>query len=206
MLAIVDYGVGNLHSVSSAFRYVGADTVVTADAGTLERADGIILPGVGAFPDAAESLAKTGLIPVIKAEAARKPLLGICLGMQLLFTESRELRPTPGLGLIPGIVDRIPTTEKLPQIGWNAFGVVNPCALTDGLPEGAYVYFVHSYMAFCEDRADVAAVTDYGTEVTAMVRRGFVYGCQFHPEKSGSVGLGIIDRFCGAVRDCRKAR
>ncbi|MCI6909569.1 MAG: imidazole glycerol phosphate synthase subunit HisH [Clostridiaceae bacterium] len=206
MLAIVDYGVGNLHSVSSAFRYVGADTVVTADAGTLERADGIILPGVGAFPDAAESLAKTGLIPVIKAEAARKPLLGICLGMQLLFTESRELRPTPGLGLIPGIVDRIPTTEKLPQIGWNALGVVNPCALTDGLPEGAYVYFVHSYMAFCEDRADVAAVTDYGTEVTAMVRRGFVYGCQFHPEKSGSVGLGIIDRFCGAVRDCRKAR
>ena len=206
MLAIVDYGVGNLHSVSSAFRYVGADTVVTADAGTLERADGIILPGVGAFPDAAESLAKTGLIPVIKAEAARKPLLGICLGMQLLFTESRELRPTPGLGLIPGIVDRIPTTEKLPQIGWNALGVVNPCALTDGLPEGAYVYFIHSYMAFCEDRADVAAVTDYGTEVTAMVRRGFVYGCQFHPEKSGSVGLGIIDRFCGAVRDCRKAR
>ena len=206
MLAIVDYGVGNLHSVSSAFRYVGADTVVTADAGTLERADGIILPGVGAFPDAAESLAKTGLIPVIKAEAARKPLLGICLGMQLLFTESRELRPTPGLGLIPGIVERIPTTEKLPQIGWNALGVVNPCALTDGLPEGAYVYFVHSYMAFCEDRADVAAVTDYGTEVTAMVRRGFVYGCQFHPEKSGSVGLGIIDRFCGAVRDCRKAR
>ena len=206
MLAIVDYGVGNLHSVSSAFRFVGADTVVTADAGTLERADGIILPGVGAFPDAAESLAKTGLIPVIKAEAARKPLLGICLGMQLLFTESRELRPTPGLGLIPGIVDRIPTTEKLPQIGWNALGVVNPCALTDGLPEGAYVYFVHSYMAFCEDRADVAAVTDYGTEVTAMVRRGFVYGCQFHPEKSGSVGLGIIDRFCGAVRDCRKAR
>ncbi|MGN1073890.1 MAG: imidazole glycerol phosphate synthase subunit HisH [Eubacteriales bacterium] len=206
MLAIVDYGVGNLHSVSSAFRYVGADTVVTADAGTLERADGIILPGVGAFPDAAESLAKTGLIPVIKAEAARKPLLGICLGMQLLFTESRELRPTPGLGLIPGIVDRIPTTEKLPQIGWNALGVVNPCALTDGLPEGAYVYFVHSYMAFCEDRADVAAVTDYGTEVTAMVRRGFVYGCQFHPEKSGSVGLGIIDRFCGAVRDCRMAR
>ena len=206
MLAIVDYGVGNLHSVSSAFRYVGADTVVTADAGTLERADGIILPGVGAFPDAAESLAKTGLIPVIKAEAARKPLLGICLGMQLLFTESRELRPTPGLGLIPGVVDRIPTTEKLPQIGWNALGVVNPCALTDGLPEGAYVYFIHSYMAFCEDRADVAAVTDYGTEVTAMVRRGFVYGCQFHPEKSGSVGLGIIDRFCGAVRDCRKAR
>ena len=206
MLAIVDYGVGNLHSVSSAFRYVGADTVVTADAGTLERADGIILPGVGAFPDAAESLAKTGLIPVIKAEAARKPLLGICLGMQLLFTESRELRPTPGLGLIPGVVDRIPTTEKLPQIGWNALGVVNPCALTDGLPEGAYVYFIHRYMAFCEDRADVAAVTDYGTEVTAMVRRGFVYGCQFHPEKSGSVGLGIIDRFCGAVRDCRKAR
>ena len=207
MIAIIDYGVGNLFSLASSLRVLGLEAAVTAREADLRDADRIILPGVGAFGDAAAKLRATGLVPVVRELAAEgKPLLGICLGMQLLFTESRELRPTPGLGLIPGIVDRIPTTEKLPQIGWNALGVVNPCALTDGLPEGAYVYFVHSYMAFCEDRAVVAAVTDYGTEVTAMVRRGFVYGCQFHPEKSGSVGLGIIDRFCGAVRDCRKAR
>ncbi|MEA4824726.1 MAG: imidazole glycerol phosphate synthase subunit HisH [Clostridiaceae bacterium] len=201
MLAIVDYGVGNLHSVASAFRFVGADTIVTADAESLIRADGIILPGVGAFPDAAASLTKTGLIPVIKAEAMKKPLLGICLGMQLLFTEGRELRPTPGLDLIPGVVDRIQTTEKLPQIGWNALTLTNPCALMDGLPENAYVYFVHSYMAFCADISDVAAVTEYGTEVTAMVHRGFVYGCQFHPEKSGDVGLQIVEKFCKAVKN-----
>ena len=194
MLAIVDYGVGNLHSVSSAFRFVGADTVVTADAGTLERADGIILPGVGAFPDAAESLAKTGLIPVIKAEAARKPLLGICLGMQLLFTESRELRPTPGLGLIPGIVDRIPTTEKLPQIGWNALHFTKPNDLFAGLNEGDCVYFVHSYYATdCE--AAVIATTEYGAALTAAVASGNVFGCQFHPEKSGEVGLKILKAF-----------
>ena len=196
MIAIVDYGVGNLHSVASSLRYVGADTIVTADAGEIARADAIILPGVGAFPDAAESLARTGLVPVIKDEVCRKPLLGICLGMQLLFTDSDEKRFCRGLDLIPGHIRRIETPEKLPQIGWNSLTVTNPCALTSRMSGGEYVYFVHSYMAYAENPADVAAVTDYGTCVTAMVHRGNVYGCQFHPEKSGDVGLDILKGFC----------
>ena len=201
MIAIVDYGVGNLHSVASSFRYVGAETQVTADAGELAAAEGIVLPGVGAFPDAWDSLVRTGLTDVLRAEAAKKPLLGICLGMQLLFDEGHELRACPGLGLIPGTVDRIRTSEKLPQIGWNALRKRQPCALLEGLPEDPYVYFVHSYMGFCRDAADCAAVTDYGTEVTALVSRGFVFGCQFHPEKSGSVGLRIVENFCRIVRE-----
>ena len=204
MIAIVDYGVGNLHSVASSFRYVGAETLVTADAEDLARAEGIVLPGVGAFPDAWESLEATGLVEVLQAQTKVKPLLGICLGMQLLFDEGRELRPCPGLGLIPGTVDRIQTAEKLPQIGWNALQIRHPCRLLEGLPENPYVYFVHSYMANCRDAQDVAAVTDYGTEVTALVSRGLVYGCQFHPEKSGSVGLRIVENFCRLVRETAK--
>ncbi len=201
MIAIVDYGVGNLHSVASSFRYVGAETQVTADAGELAAAEGIVLPGVGAFPDAWDSLVRTGLTDVLRAEAAKKPLLGICLGMQLLFDEGHELRACPGLGLIPGTVDRIRTAEKLPQIGWNALQVRQPCRLLEGLPQDAYVYFVHSYMAYCRDEKDVAAVTDYGAEVTALISRGLVYGCQFHPEKSGSVGLRIVENFCRLVKE-----
>ena len=196
MIAIVDYGVGNLHSVASALQYVGADTIVTADAGEIARADGIILPGVGAFPDAAASLAATGLIPVIREEVQKKPLLGICLGMQLLFTDSDEKRFCRGLDLIPGHIRRIETVEKLPQIGWNSLQVTNPCALTARMRGGEYVYFVHTYMAYADNPADVAAVTDYSACVTAMVRRGNVYGCQFHPEKSGEVGLDILRGFC----------
>ena len=201
MIAIVDYGVGNLHSVASSFRYVGAETLVTADAENLARAEGIVLPGVGAFPDAWENLVGRGLPDVLREQAKVKPLLGICLGMQLLLDEGRELRPCPGLGLIPGTVDRIQTTEKLPQIGWNALQVRQPCRLLEGIPQDAYVYFVHSYMAYCRDEQDVAAVTDYGTEVTALISRGLVYGCQFHPEKSGSVGLRIVENFCKLVKE-----
>ncbi len=200
MIAIVDYGVGNLHSVASAFRAVGAETLVTADEAALRSAEGIVLPGVGAFPDAMASLVRTGLVRVLQELAQEKPTLGICLGMQLFFDEGRENRPTAGLGLIPGIVDRIPTQEKLPQIGWNRLECRPDCELFSGLPEEAYVYFVHSYMAFCADGADTAAVTDYGTKVTAAVHRGMVYGCQFHPEKSGRVGLKIVENFCRIVR------
>jgi len=195
MLAVVDYGVGNLHSVASAFRHIGAETVVTADAEVLRKADGMILPGVGAFPDAMQSLENSGLIPVIREEAAKKPILGICLGMQMLFDESDEIRPTKGLGLIPGKVRLIETAEKLPQIGWNELEITNPCVLTAGLPEHSYVYFVHSYMAQCAVEKDCAAVTEYGARVTALVNRGFVFGCQFHPEKSGDVGLKILKNF-----------
>ena len=164
MIAIVDYGVGNLHSVASALQYVGADTVVTADAGEIARADGIILPGVGAFPDAAASLAATGLIPVIREEVQKKPLLGICLGMQLLFTDSDEKRFCRGLDLIPGHIRRIETVEKLPQIGWNSLQVTNPCALTARMRGGEYVCFVHTYMAYADihdEPFDVYPIVDW---------------------------------------------
>ena len=198
--AIIDYGVGNLKSVANAMAYLGLETRVTGDAGEVERADAVILPGVGAFPDAADRLRRTGLDRVVKAQAGRKPILGICLGMQLLLEESDEVRPTPGLGLIPGRVERIPTQLKLPHIGWNSLTFPNPCPLFQGLEEGAWVYFVHSYCAVPARPEQVAAATDYGVPVTAAVCSGTVFGCQFHPEKSGETGLQILRKFGGLNR------
>ena len=198
--AIIDYGVGNLKSVANAMAYLGLETRVTGDAGEVERADAVILPGVGAFPDAADRLRRTGLDRVVKAQAGRKPILGICLGMQLLLEESDEVRPTPGLGLIPGRVERIPTQLKLPHIGWNSLTFPNPCPLFQGLEEGAWVYFVHSYCAVPARPEQVAAATDYGVPVTAAVCIGTVFGCQFHPEKSGETGLQILRNFGGLNR------
>ena len=198
--AIIDYGVGNLKSVANAMAYLGLETRVTGDAGEVERADAVILPGVGAFPDAADRLRRTGLDRVVKAQAGRKPILGICLGMQLQLEESDEVRPTPGLGLIPGRVERIPTQLKLPHIGWNSLTFPNPCPLFQGLEEGAWVYFVHSYCAVPARPEQVAAATDYGVPVTAAVCSGTVFGCQFHPEKSGETGLQILRNFGGLNR------
>ena len=198
--AIIDYGVGNLKSVANAMAYLGLETRVTGDAGEVERADAVILPGVGAFPDAADRLRRTGLDRVVKAQAGRKPILGICLGMQLLLEESDEVRPTPGLGLIPGRVERIPTQLKLPHIGWNSLTFPNPCPLFQGLEEGAWVYFVHSYCAVPARPEQVAAPTGYGVPVTAAVCSGTVFGCQFHPEKSGETGLQILRNFGGLNR------
>ena len=195
LTAIVDYGVGNLRSIANAMDYLGLDTAVTADAGALERADAIILPGVGAFPDAAEKLRAAGLDRVLLAQAEKKPVLGICLGMQLLLDEGEEVRPCRGLGLVPGRVERIPTGLKLPHIGWNSLSFQNDAPLFRGLPQGAWVYFVHSYCAVPEREEDVIARTDYGASVVAAVRRGNVYGYQFHPEKSGEVGLQILKNF-----------
>ena len=195
LTAIVDYGVGNLRSIANAMDYLGLDTAVTADAGALERADAIILPGVGAFPDAAEKLRAAGLDRVLLAQAEKKPVLGICLGMQLLLDEGEEVRPCRGLSLVPGRVERIPTGLKLPHIGWNSLSFQNDAPLFRGLPQGAWVYFVHSYCAVPEREEDVIARTDYGASVVAAVRRGNVYGCQFHPEKSGEVGLQILKNF-----------
>ena len=195
LTAIVDYGVGNLRSIANAMDYLGLDTAVTADAGALERADAIILPGVGAFPDAAEKLRAAGLDRVLLAQAEKKPVLGICLGMQLLLDEGEEVRPCRGLGLVPGRVERIPTGLKLPHIGWNSLSLQNDAPLFRSLPQGAWVYFVHSYCAVPEREEDVIARTDYGASVVAAVRRGNVYGCQFHPEKSGEVGLQILKNF-----------
>ncbi len=200
MIAIVDYGVGNLFSLKSSFDAIGAEAVVTGDGDTIRRADRILLPGVGAFGDASLKLRETGLGEVVREEAERgKPLLGICLGMQLLLEKSYEFGEFDGLGLIRGSVRSmagvIPAELKIPQIGWNALHFTKECPLFHYTKEGDYVYFVHSYYGEgCGD--DTAAVTDYGAPITAAVSRRNVFGCQFHPEKSERVGLGILRAFC----------
>ena len=203
MVAVIDYGVGNLFSLRSSFAAIGQDAVVSSDPASIRAADKLVLPGVGAFRDAAEKLRDSGLDVVIQEEARRgKPLLGICLGMQLLFEKSYEFGEYAGLGLIPGsvrpIADVIPSGLKIPHIGWNALSVRRPSPLLERIRDGAYVYFVHSYYgADCEDA--VIAETEYGAPLTAAVARKNVLGCQFHPEKSGDVGLHILRAFC---EDC----
>lgn len=199
-IAVVDYGVGNLMSVTNALKYVGCESKVTDQAAELERASGIILPGVGAFPDAADKLVQTGLVDTLKAQVQQKPLLGICLGMQLLFDWSSEVRRTDGLGLIPGQVERIETDLKLPHIGWNSLTFPNPSPLFAGLDEGCYVYFVHSFCGSAAQSEHVIAATDYGAQVLAAVQRGNVFGTQFHPEKSGDVGMQILKNFGGLTK------
>ena len=194
-IAIVDYGAGNLMSVHNTLDYLGYENKVAASADMIESAAGVILPGVGAFPDAMAALEHSGLTEAVLKAAKEKPFLGICLGMQMLFEESDEVRPCKGLGLLPGRIERIETSLKLPQIGWNALDILRPNAMTDGLENGSYVYFVHSFMAKPSDENDLAAVTDYGTRVPAMVAKGNLFGCQFHPEKSGEVGLTMLRNF-----------
>ena len=199
MIAIVDYGIGNLFSLRSSFAAIGKEAQVTADPAVLRSADRIILPGVGAFADAARKLAESGLQETVLEEAiGGKPMLGICLGMQLLFDKSYEFGEYKGLGLIPGVVrpirDVIPADYKIPHIGWNALHFHNPSPLFRYIKEGDAVYFVHSYYAEdCEEY--VTATAEYGAELTAAVQRENVYGTQFHPEKSGSVGLAILRAF-----------
>ena len=203
MIAIVDYGVGNLFSLKSSLGALGMDAVVTADEAIIRCADRVILPGVGAFGDAAERLERTGLGRMVKEVAqGGKPLLGICLGMQLLFEESEEYGLHQGLGLIPGRVVSmepvVPKEYKVPHIGWNAlrFPKVRPAdSLFRYVKEGECVYFVHSYYA-ADCPESVIATAEYGPELTAAVRRGNVMGTQFHPEKSGRVGLNILRAFC----------
>ena len=194
-IAIVDYGAGNLMSVHNTLDYLGYENKIAASADVIENAAGVILPGVGAFPDAMAALTDSGLTEAVLKAAKEKPFLGICLGMQMLFEESDEVRPCRGLGLLPGRIERIETSLKLPQIGWNALDILRPNAMTEGLENSSYVYFVHSFMAHPADENDLAAVTDYGTRVPAMVARGNLFGCQFHPEKSGEVGLAMLRNF-----------
>jgi len=199
MLAIVDYGVGNLFSLRHSFAAIGAEAIVTSDAGAIRNADKIILPGVGAFADAAGKLRENGLDEVVISEANKgKPLMGICLGMQLLFDKSYEYGEHAGLGLIPGcvspIANRIPGGYKIPHIGWNALKFEKQSPLFRYISEGDHVYFVHSYHAEnCDDA--VIAVSEYGATLTAAVAKDNVFGCQFHPEKSGNVGLNILRAF-----------
>ena len=193
--AILDYGVGYLKSVTNAMRYLGFDTRITSDPAELERADAIILPGVGAFPNAAEKLRAPGLDKTLLAQAEKKPILGICLGMQLLFDRGEEIRPCAGLGLVHGSVRRLETDRKLPHIGWNSLAFQNHSPLFRGLDDGVYVYFVHTFCGVADRESDVIARTEYGPSVVAAVSCGNVYGCQFHPEKSGETGLVILKNF-----------
>jgi glutamine amidotransferase len=195
LLAIIDYGAGNLFSVKNALDFLSVESVITADPRVLHTADGLILPGVGAFPDAMRRLLDTGLVPVIQEQAQQKPLLGICLGMQLLFEESFEFGRTQGLGFIPGVVQLIQAKGlKIPHMGWNDLTVLHPCALTAQTQDGDYVYFIHSYRAETE-QAYVSCYTTYGEQIPALVHKGMVYGAQFHPEKSGEVGLTMLKNF-----------
>ena len=201
MIAIVDYGVGNLFSLVSSFAYIGADAKLTSDVEEIRAADRIILPGVGAFEDAAKKLADSGLDRVVIEEAkSGKPLLGICLGMQMLFERSFEYGEHRGLGLIKGSVkpmrDILSEELKIPQIGWNALKFEGEKSrLFKYIKEGDFVYFVHSYYgADCDE--SLIATTEYGAKITAAVASGNVYGTQFHPEKSGEVGLSILRAFC----------
>lgn len=196
MIAVIDYGAGNLFSVKNALDFLGLPNTVTKSPDTLREADRLILPGVGAFPDAMRMLGETGLIGVIKEEVTRKPLLGICLGMQMLFQKSYEFGETDGLGLIEGSVKLMEPRGGLPvpHIGWNALEKNEECPLLSDCAEGEYVYFVHSFAAECPAK-NVAAYCDYGMKIPALVFEGNVFGAQFHPEKSGEAGLSILRRF-----------
>lgn len=199
MVAIIDYGVGNLFSLRSSLKEIGAEAVVTSDEKVIAEADRIILPGVGAFEDAARKLRESGMADVVKKEAAAgKPMMGICLGMQLMFDVGYEYGVHEGLGLIRGsvrpIADVIPEDYKIPHIGWNILRFKRESPLFKYIKEDDYVYFVHSYYA-AECDESVIAVTEYGAELTAAVANGNVYGCQFHPEKSGEVGMKILKAF-----------
>ena len=200
MIAIIDYGVGNLFSLKSSFAAIGQEAAVTGDAAKIADAERVILPGVGAFADAYEKLCTSGLDEAVRrAVKSGKPVMGICLGMQLLFERSFEYGEHPGLGLLGGEVvgmeGRLPSGLPIPHIGWNALKLRRPGGVLKYVKEGDCVYFVHSFYADnCPD--SVTATTEYGIDLTASVQRETLYGCQFHPEKSGKVGLGILRAFC----------
>ena len=204
-IGIIDYGMGNLHSVANALSAVGAESFISSAPAELEFADKLILPGVGAFPDAMDALDGASLTAFIREQAQKKPLLGICLGMQLLFDRSYEFRERSGLGLINGEVVKLterPGREyKIPHMGWNSLRFTpssKECALLEGITEGDYVYFVHSFRAEVCNCTDLAAFADYGDEVAAVVHSGNVYSTQFHPEKSERVGLKMLANFVRA--------
>jgi glutamine amidotransferase len=197
MISIVDYGIGNLRSVEKALQFVGLQSQITFDESKLLDSNAIILPGVGAFPDAMDNLKKRGLDMIIKKVATQnKPILGICLGMQLLFDESDEIRLTAGLGLIPGRIEKFNEKQvKIPHMGWNSLKVVQENSILKGINQEDYVYFVHSYYAVLKNRKNLIAETDYDVRAAAVVAEGNIYGMQFHPEKSGEIGIKMLRNF-----------
>ena len=197
MIAIIDYDAGNLKSVEKALILLGEEPVITRDKELLHKADKVILPGVGAFGDAMEKLHRYGLVDIIKELAKEKPFLGICLGQQLIFDESEEAPGITGLGLLPGKILKIPDAKdlKIPHIGWNDLTINTSSRLFRNIPSNSYVYFVHSYYLSAENIQDVAATTFYSTIIHAAVEHENIFACQFHPEKSGTVGLQILRNF-----------
>lgn len=204
-IAIVDTGLGNLRSVQKALMRLGADARLTTSPEELMAAAGVVLPGVGAFPAAMEYLQRHGLVECLQELAARQtPLLGICLGMQLFFENGEEWQPTPGLGLLPGQVTRLPEVVKLPHIGWNQVVPRISHPICEGLEAGTWCYFVHSYAAEAQDPNDVIAVTEYGRAFPSIVARGNVVGVQFHPEKSSAAGLQLLANWLRIVKAWRE--
>jgi imidazole glycerol-phosphate synthase subunit HisH len=203
-IAVLDYGIGNLRSAQKAFERVGADARLTADPDEVAAADGVVLPGVGAFGRCAEALRSSGLAEVAAAAVASgRPFLGICIGMQLLYEESEEAPGVPGLGVLPGVVRRLPEGVKRPQMQWNLLNQVRPTGLLTGVYDPVWVYFVHSYAP--DDPQNVVATCDYGGPVVAAVERENVWATQFHPEKSGRTGLRILENFVGAAANAPAA-
>lgn len=200
MIAIIDYGAGNIFSVKNALDHLNLESELVSDADKIKAADAVILPGVGAFPAAMKMLEKSGMIGIIKEEAAKKPFLGICLGMQMIFEKGYEFEECDGLGLIDGSVRKMEESELIiPHMGWNKLVKLNDCPILENIGDDEFVYFVHSYKAHCDDQ-NIAAFCEYGGKVPALVYDGkFVYGAQFHPEKSGETGLKILKSFGGLI-------
>jgi len=205
MIAVVDYGAGNLHSVCSALNFLGAQNEVTADAARIRAADAVLLPGVGAFGDAMAAMSVSGLAEVVTetardAAAGGKPFLGICLGMQLLFDSSQESPGVPGLSVFPGEILRLPSLGlKVPHIGWNSLALTRPAGILHALPPQSYVYFVHSYYLKAANRDIVAAKTQYAVEIDAAIAVGKLFASQFHPEKSGDIGMDLLAQWLKTI-------
>ena len=198
MIAIIDYGAGNLHSVKNALDFLNAESIVTGDSETILNADKVILPGVGAFGDAMKCLEKSGLVETVKAVAkSGKPLLGICLGLHLMFEESDETPGVKGLGIFKGKIVKIPEKDglKIPHMGWNSIDIKEDSRLFEGIDRQSYMYFVHSYYLKARNPEDVAATTWYSTDIHAAVEHDNIFACQFHPEKSSELGLRILKNF-----------
>ena len=198
MIAIIDYGAGNLQSVKKAFDFIGAESVITDNPEVINACDRVLLPGVGSFGDAMDSMAKNGLVETVKQNAlSGKPFLGICLGLQLLFEESEESPGVKGLGIFKGKIKKFSPDKglKIPHIGWNSLEIKQNDTLFKGIPENSYVYFVHSYYLHAEDEKDIATITNYGIDFHSAVGKNNIFATQFHPEKSGDVGLQILKNF-----------